>query len=324
MVESAAPPPARGQPVKPALEALEERAVLSTASLTLHAVTDAFNNSAVFYLNPQDQGFYEHDAYHGTRELAGPGLVQAFSAGVDNYGVADVFAKASVTSFWEYNNNIGWHKILGPNVVGSFAAVKGDRVYFQTWDNALWLYGSNVGFYEMAAPNSVLSIDAVTDGHGNDAVFALGTDHSFGEYHATGYFSLAPAYTIQPGFSAGFGINGNADVFGLDSAGEFCEFDNFNSFVWRVWPGTKNFTEISATSYGIVYALGSDGHLIMFDENGRGNGTYFGDITPPGSSFGDISAAGPYDLYTITPDNTGWERTGGGLWMPFAASGPVF
>jgi hypothetical protein len=207
--------------VKPSLEALEERAVLSTASFSLHAVTDAFGNSAVFYLNPQDQGFYEHDAYHGTRELAGPGSVQAFSAGVDNYGVANVFAKASDTSFWEYNNNIGWHEILGPNIVGSFAAVKGDRVYLQDGVNALWLYtgsGPDAGFYELAAPNSVLSIDAVTDGYGNDAVFAIGTDHSFGEYYGTGYLPLAPAYTIQAGFSAGVGINGNADVYGLNSS----------------------------------------------------------------------------------------------------------
>jgi hypothetical protein len=91
-----------------------------------------------------------------------------------------------------------------------------------------------------------------------------------------------------------------------------------------VWPGANNFTAIGAASDGIVYALSSDGDLMMFDQNGRGNGTYFGDISPPGSYFFDISDAGPYDVYTVSPDNAGWERTGGGQWMGFAAPGTVF
>jgi hypothetical protein len=307
--------PARSHSVKPTLEALEERAVLSTASASIHAVNDAFNNSAVFYINRQDGAFYERDAYHGTRELSGPGTVQTFSAGVDRNGYADAFVKAGDNSFWEYNNNTGWHEILGPNYVYSFAAVKGDHVYFQNWDNSLWQYTNGAGFHELAGPNSVLSIDAVTDNHGADAVFAIGTNHTFGEYYGGYFYQLSGAYTIQAGFSAGVDKNGYADVYGLAGDNSFWEHNSYLG--WRELSGPNTIKAISATFNEKVDAIAADGTLIKYDQNGTRIVQY------SGSYFTEVSAARDNDVYTAIWNNSGWERTGGGVWNEFAAPGTV-
>jgi hypothetical protein len=308
-------PSMRVHSVKPTLEALEDRLVLSTASTAIHAVNDAFNNSAVFYINRQDSAFYERDAYHGTRELSGPGTVKTFSAGVDNNGYADAFVVAGDNSFWEYNNNAGWHEILGPNYVGSFAAVKGDRVYFQNWDHSLWEYTNGVGFNELAGPGSVLSIDAVTDNHNADAVFAIRNDHSFGEYYGGSYQQLSGAYTIQAGFSAGVDKNGYADVYGLAGDNSFWEHNSYLG--WRELSGPNTIKAISATINEKVDAIASDGTLIKYDQNGTRIVQY------SGSTFTEISAARDNDVYTDIWNNSGWERTGGGGWNEFAAPGTV-
>jgi hypothetical protein len=303
----------RAHTVKPMLEALEERVVLSTASVFIHAVNDASNNSAVFYINHQDGAFYEHNASYGTRELSGPKTVQTFSAGVDTKGNADVFVKATDNSFWEYNSS-GWHEILGPGYVNSFAAVKGDRVYFQNYDNSLWEYNSSAGFHQLAGPNSVLSIDAVTDNSGRDAVFALLGDHTFGEFYNGSYSQLSRANIIQAGFSAGLDKNGNADVYSLASDNTFREYNSYLG--WRILGDAGTVRSFSATSNETVDAIASDGTLIKFDQTGTRTVLDNGVFT-------EVSAARDDDVYTAFSDNSGWERTGGGQWNKFAAPGTL-
>src|SRR5262249_47279518 len=153
-----APAAARCQrPARLGLEALEERKVLSTASANIHAVTDAYGHSAVFYIDPNNHAFYEVDAYHGKRLLSGAYTVQSFSAGLDATGHADAFVKAGDNSFWEFNSR-GWHQVLGRNYVKDFAAVKGDRVYFENWDDSLWQFQDLHGFHQQSGPGSVLTL----------------------------------------------------------------------------------------------------------------------------------------------------------------------
>jgi hypothetical protein len=66
---SAKPTPHRRASPRLGVEALEERMALSTASPYIHSVTDGSNRSAVFFINPRDDAFYEKDAAHGVRQL---------------------------------------------------------------------------------------------------------------------------------------------------------------------------------------------------------------------------------------------------------------
>jgi hypothetical protein len=307
--------PARPRTAKPMLEALDQRLVLSTASSSLHAVMDGHGNTSIFYINRQNGAFYEHDAYYGTRQLSGPDTVQAFSAGIDTYGYADAFVKAGDKSFWEYTNSAGWHEILGPNYVGSFAAVKGDRVYFQNWDKSLWRYTDGWGFAQLAGPGAVQSIDAVTDNAGADAVFAIRGDNTFGEYYGGSYYQLSGAYTIKAGFSAGVDMHGYADVYGLAGDGSFWEHNSYLG--WRQLDAPGTVKVISATFNEKVDVIDANGWLVKYDQNGRKI------VQDSGSYFTEISAARDNDVCTVVWDNSGWERTAGGAWNQFAAAGTM-
>src|SRR5205823_8423124 len=76
--------------------------------------------------------FYETDFNDGTRQLSGAYTVKSFSAGVDGHGYADAFVKAGDNSMWEWTEAKGWSKILGANQFLDFAAVKGERAYFES------------------------------------------------------------------------------------------------------------------------------------------------------------------------------------------------
>jgi hypothetical protein len=296
------------------LENLEDRMVPSTASAAIHAVNDVNNLSAVFYLNKQNGAFYMKDAYYGTRMLSGAGTIQTFSAGTDSMGYADVWVKAGDNSFWEWRYESGWQEVLGPNYVGSFAAVKGDRAYFQNWDHSLWGFTRGVGFNQLDGPGAVQSIDAVTDNHGADTVFALRDDHTFGRY-SNGYQELSGAWTVQAGFSAGVDIQGNADVYVIAGDNSFWEH---NSYIgWRRLDDANTVSVISATFNEKVDVIATDGTLRKYDQNGTKINQ---DLN---SSFLEISAARDNDVYTTVWDHSGWERTAGGAWNNYAAAGTV-
>jgi hypothetical protein len=316
------------------LENLEERAVLSTASAAIHAVNDVNNLSAVFYLNKQNGAFYMKDAYYGTRMLSGAGTIQTFSAGTDSMGYADVWVKAGDNSFWEWRYESGWQEVLLPNYVGSFAAVKGDRVYFQNWDHSLWGFTRGVGFNQVDSAGAVQSIDAVTDSHNGDNIFALRDDNTFGQYSPFNwqihmlrvigggdlrptftYQQLSGANTVQAGFSAGLDIQGNADVYVIAGDNSFWEH---NSYIgWRRLDDANTVSVISATFNEKVDVIATDGTLRKYDQNGTKINQ---DLN---SSFLEISAARDNDVYTTVWDHSGWERTAGGVWNNYAPAGTI-
>ena len=296
------------RPTRLGLEALEERKVLSTASANIHAVTDAYGHSAVFYIDPNNHAFYEVDAYHGKRMLSGAFTVQTFSAGLDANGYADAFVKAGDNSLWEWRESGGWRKVLGANLFGDFAAVKGERAYIEMSNGALDVFrGSHPwwlpSFWQLSGPGSVQTLDAVTDSLGYDAVFAIRGDHSFQELYQGSWHLLSGAYTIQTGFSAGTDTAGNADVYGVAGDNSFWKWDNG----WARLANAGVVSQFSATNNGQCWYLAPGGSLNKFDGSNAVHNVYNG-------SFTQVSAAASNDVYVVNWDKTLWERTGGGVW----------
>ena len=184
---STKPTSTRKATFKPGFEALEKREVMSTASPAIHAVADNFGSSAVFYINELNHALYEHDATHGTRRLAAPNAIVAFSAGLDTDGHADLFATRKNGSFWEYSDlRHGWHELLGAHSVKSFAAVQGDRCYVEFQNGTLHEFNGALPSHRWTTvPGSgkISALDAVTDSSGNDAVYVLNTNKTFGEFY---------------------------------------------------------------------------------------------------------------------------------------------
>jgi hypothetical protein len=332
---------------RPRVESLDERVVLSTASASVHAVTEGFDHPAAFYINRQDGAFYENDYYHGTRELSGPGTVQTFSAGLDRNGYADVFVKDGAGALWEWKDwGQGWQRLLGPDAhVGSFAAVDVERVYVvMGGTDTVWRWSPELvstdssGNQHVVDPggftfvlNFVKSIDAVSlyaPNSAYDAVFTLNDDASFGEFYLGHYAQLSGPGTVQSGFSAGVDAQGGPDVYVLAGDGQFWEHNSYQGWKWL--DGAAQVRAISASAREVVYVIAADSTLVKYDTNPyRHTGTLKTSVYS-GCTFTEISSA--FDIWS-SPDNdtvytsvghsSGWERRGDGQWFQFAASGAV-
>src|SRR5262249_12788327 len=133
--------PGRKSTFKPQLEALETREVLSASSAAMHAVAPPAGHPTqqnVFYIDQQTHLLKDNSIVLNGKTNT-PSAVQSLSAGHDPLGFADVFVTAGDGSFWRWNEG-NWTKMLGPNVVKSFAAVNGGRVYAIFQDNTLHEY----------------------------------------------------------------------------------------------------------------------------------------------------------------------------------------
>jgi hypothetical protein len=310
----------RPKSYRPSFDSLEERQVLSTSSPTIHAVTDNFGHSEVFFINKQTRAFEEHDA-GGNHILSGANTVQSFSAGVDRTGHADAFVIAGDNSMWEWNSS-GWHKLFEPERMTQFAAVKGDRVYAVGADKALYeysppftIFGIHLGGWQrLDGPGAVQSIDAVTDSSGRDAVFAIRGDNTFRERFNGSWTFLSGANTIQRGFSAGTDLSGNADVFGLDGTNQLFRHTTGG---WTALGARNTVRTISATNAGQVDFITTGGKLEKFDAAGALH------VLDTVSSYIEVSAAASNDVYVNIWNFSGWERTGGGVWNQWSPAGTV-
>ena len=316
------PVPIRKRSFKPGFEALEKREVRSVSTPFIHAVAETGGTSAVFYINEQNHAFYEHDAFYGTRELAGPNTVQSFSAGVDLNGRADVFVKDGDGSFWEYSDfRGGWQELLGPNVVQTFAAVKFERVYVQYMDDSLHEFDGAINQWtQIAGKGTILAIDAVTDAQNNDAVFVLKHDDTFGEFYDHAYQQLAAAvhrggdtFPWTSTFSAGTDLNGNADVYAKNYLGTF---EKNVGGVWSKVAAAGAVGQFSATDNGQVWFIASNNWLEKYDGYGVLHDVDNGDNL-------SISAAASNDVFVVNFDDSLWERTAEGVWSEWSGPGTV-
>ena len=206
-----------------------------------------------------------------------PHGIQTFSAGHDAIGDLDVFVQASDKSIWKWNEG-DWTKVLGPaNGVTSFAAVDGDRAYAIYQDASLHEFNGSV-WSKVPQSKPVSAIDAITDGRGNDAVFALNTNRTFGEYFG-GHFTQMMPPSVRIGkfpaslgtFSAGLDQFGNAIVYG--SLVEHQVFFNLNFGVYEInFNGTQRLidngqSQFSATN-GALWIAKTNGSLEKYDAKG--------------------------------------------------------
>jgi hypothetical protein len=312
---------ARPRSFRPSFDNLEERQVLSTSSPTIHAVTDSFGHSEVFFINKQNHAFYEKDA-SGTHMLSGANTVQSFSAGLDRTGHADVFVNDGLNHIFEWNSTSGWQRLNEPERMTEFAAVKGDRAYAVGADRALYeysppftLFGHHFGGWQrLDGPGSVQSIDAVTDKAGRDAVFAIRGDNTFQERFNGSWQFLSGANTIKRGFSAGTDLNGNADVFGIDGVNQLFRHTTSG---WTKLGLPNTVRTISATDAGQVDFITTGGKLEKFDGSGNLH------VLDTVSSYLEVSAAASNDVYVTIWNFSGWERTGGGVWNQWSPAGTV-
>jgi hypothetical protein len=311
------------------LETLEERQVLSAASAAMHAVVDSSGNSAVFYINPQNQAFYEKDAYHGTpRQLSGPNTVQEFSAGLDAQGRADAYVLDGAGSLYQWSESRGWVDLIDQTTITEFCAVKGGRMYAETNDGSLLGYDGvgGSGFLEgwsvLGDAGTVQHIDAVTDAFGQDAVFAIRGDGTFQELQLYNNNSqsvwqpLSGSYSINAGFSAGVGLNGHADAYGVGTAdGGFWKYDTdtpYQTIHWTRLADPGLVSQFSATTNGQCWFIATDGTLKKFNSSNVRQDVY------NGGYFTQISAAASNDVFVMNWDSTLWERKAQGAWSQIA------
>jgi hypothetical protein len=323
----------------PQFEALESREVLSTASLSLHAVADDHGGSAVVFMNKNDHQLYEHDA-NGTRALTGPHAsvpfgptVKSFSAGLGANGTPVVYAQDGSGRLFEMTGN-EWINLNAPGTALSFAAVKADRMFAIMQDHHLYEYdGERFPEWSEASSGFMTALDAVTDTSNRDAIYVKNTDATFGQYYATSsgshvlaYKQLAPAFRLLGfrlseigAFSAGTDLNGNADVVATwqTPVAFTMGLQMYANGQWKVLGSEAGVHQISNTDNQHTWFMAGDNSLKKYDA--------LGNLVNVDNrkSFVSISAARSNDLYAVFNNGSMWERTAGGTWTEIVSSGKV-
>jgi hypothetical protein len=299
---------------RPQLEALETRAVLSTSSASLHAVTDVFGDNVAIFLQstagkaPQlttSSNILGNEGAENSTIPTGvpntPNGVQSFSVGLDSNGHTDLFVKALDGSFWFIGGH-GWSQIQlpGNSQVESFAAVDGGRVYALFQDNSLnVLTAQGVAAHapslvtippytppprtwaHVYGAGSVTALDAVTDKNGHDAVFVENADKSFGEF-----YSPTNAWLSVPAGQAYIGPYTQ-----LASAGQISHF-------YVGGPTTTTFSQVVAFSAG----TDANGYADVFATWYTGNLEKY----VRGTGWTMVAAPNTFGSYTATDSGVAW------------------
>jgi hypothetical protein len=295
--------PRRAAGFKPMFDDLESRQLMSVSSAAIHAVAPPVpgGQASVFYFDSKHELALNGEELPQNIKDTPHGITQ-FSAGLDAIGDVDVFVQASDKSVWKWNEG-DWTKVLGPaNGVKSFAAVDGDRAYAIYNTGALHEFDGSV-WSKVPGSTTVTAIDAITDGRGNDAVFALNTNGTFGEYFG-GHFDEMMPPTVRMGiftahlgtFSAATDQFGDAIVYG-SLIGRFGRF-NADFGVYQIgFGGTRTFIASGPNAFsgttGALWIDESNGTLEKFDSTGLHQ-------EPVDNGVVSFSAAGPDDVFYVT------------------------
>jgi len=294
--------PTQARAFRPTLDALESREVMSVSSGAIHVVAPPGGPATAYYFDSKHllaaNGHELPQNLHNT-----PTNIQTFSAGLDGH-IPDVVAKAGDGSLWLFEQGI-WSKILSAsNGATSFAAVDGDRVYAIFGNGSLHEFNQFDSFAWSLVPNSgtVLAIDAITDGRGNDAVFALNSNGSFGEYFG-GHFDLMMAAGTRFGrFSVGVGdftaatdSGGDAIVYG-QILGKFGR-ERADFGLYHIGYGSETFITNNVSLFsgtrGALWITTTNGSLVKYD------GTSFHTEPSPNGGFVSLSADSANDVYYV-------------------------
>jgi hypothetical protein len=282
------------------LEGLEARDLMSVSSAAIHAVAVPGGQSHVFYFDSKHLLALDgHELPQNVRDT--PNGIQTFSAGLDAINDPEVVVKAKDGSLWKWNEG-DWTKILSASKgATSFAAADGDRVYAIYGNGSLHEFDGNV-WSKVPGSTTVRAIDAITDGRGNDAVFALLSNGNFGEYFG-GHFDLMLAANARFGltpvtvgnFTAATDQFGDGIVYGTILGKGPHLFINFG--LYQIGYGSQTFITQGATSFsgttGGLWINKSDGSLDKYDATGLHSEPH------DGTGFASISAASGSDVYYV-------------------------
>ena len=284
----------RPRPVRLNLESLDQRIVPSSSSSNIHAVTDGTGASVAFFKDVTGTLREKNDL--GLLQPLGstPNEVSVFSAGLDQFSNADVFAVRDGKLEYLTNAGGGWQDTMAPVAERSFAAVKGGRMYLVGTDDSLWEYTApftTTGFLylpghapvpvtthwagkwqELLGPNSMDDVDAVTTTHGFDVLFGRDANFNLSEFipgTTSHLITLTTASTSD--YSAGLDVGGFAEVFAVFpnlSNGRQADLKEYDAGTWtEIYNRADEFTLVSATSGGQAYFtvyqkdLGSDDYF---------------------------------------------------------------
>ena len=240
-----------------------------------------------------------------------PHGITTFSAGLDAIGSADVFVQASDKSIWKWNEG-DWTKVLGPaNGVKSFAAVDGDRAYaiYSTgtaqFDGSVWS--------KVPGSTTVTAIDAITDGRGNDAVFALNTNGTFGEYFGGHFDQMMPANPRLGNFAVHIGTfrRRHRPVRRRDRL-RFVDWPrgrfNINLGVYRIGYGSETFITSGQAQFS-----GANGNCGSPPLPANWRST-----TPPASTASPVMPTAPFRSVPPAPTTFSMSRAGSSRKRPWA------
>jgi hypothetical protein len=314
--------------VRLGVESLDERIVLSSSSTGVHAVIDGTGGSVAYFRDKASNRLFEKTDQNLLQGLAPGGAVSTFSAGLDRFGRAQVFAEYYGKLEFRTDSGGAWHDTLAPRSFRDFAAVKGGRLYAVGTDDSLWKYDSAYShrvivigptgphsvivqvpgkWTELQGPSSMNDLDAVTEANGFDVVFGRDAHFTLSEF--------IPGVTSHPlsianfsvnAYSAGLDVNGYADVFAVapqSSGPALLEVWHPNS--WIQLAGVDQFTQLAATGNGEAFfaapgsGSGGIGYLYEFDPV---HGVEPVPSAPINSSPAQIAAAGPDDLFEVGTD----------------------
>jgi hypothetical protein len=310
------------------VESLDERIVLSSSSTGVHAVIDSTGGSVAYFRDKASNRLLEKTDINLTQALAPTGAVTTFSAGLDRFGRAQVFAMYNGRLEFRTDSGGTWQDTLAPRSFRDFAAVKGGRLYAVGTDDSLWKYESAYSYRvtiggpfgshqiivkvpgkwsELLGPNSMNDLDAVTEANGIDVVFGRDAHFTLSEFIPGTTSHLLPIANFSVNaYSAGLDTNGYADVFAVAQTGDdSAELRVWHPNSWTTIAGVGQFTQVTATGNGQAFFADSDygsggiGYLFQYDPS---RGVIPLASAPINAPAGQIAAAGPDDLFEVGTD----------------------
>jgi hypothetical protein len=239
--------------------------LLGAGVRSISAVTETSGNVVLFAVT-LDSGMYRFDSIYGWLQIGGVGSVRTVSAGTDSNGRAAAFVMLTDGSLTEYRTSSGWlgGSLGAAGTILSIAATQNDTVIAITSDHSLYEYNRQYGWFPLTSSGFAQSVQAVTDGSGQLAVYAQTLNQALYRYSpATGWGLLGAPGTIQA-ISAGTDASGQSNVFVRTSDNDLLENDSVKG--WSLLSAPKGVYEFSAAGSDRVFGSLADGSVYAHDD----------------------------------------------------------
>jgi hypothetical protein len=318
----------RSLPVRPAVEQLEERRLMSSSGV-ISAITDNAGQTAVFALGT-DLRVYEYSPTqtHGQwQALSDPwaGTFRQVSAGLDSSGRAICYAIHSADSaVWRLDDygagsgGFAYHELNLGLVVTQISGTRNNECFAINGPSAQWLSIYNAANNTWRAWNGpwggLVQISTGVDRYGGDEAYLLNGSQQVYRLDNGAYWAL-PMHATQ--ISAGAGRNWtDTDLFYIDPSNSYAyHYDGSGTQLMAMYV-----SQISAglDRYGneVLYSIDMYYHGVRRnDMSGNVNGQY------EGGNVSQISAAGNDMVFAVAGwDTSIWEFDRNGTWNSYWAA----